>query len=85
MRRSLFDASSGRALQWARVLRWGIVIVALLGAALLYAGYLWYGIALWVAAVLVWQGLQALALWRSFGMAQRLRSVRLRDRAPAKR
>lgn len=72
------DARSGHALRSARWLRWSVVSVALLGAATVYAGYLWHGIALWVGAVLVWQGLQALSLWRSFGMTQRLRSARAR-------
>jgi len=78
------DTRRGHRLHSVRVLRWSVVSVALLGAALVYAGHLWHGIALWCTALLVWQGWQVLSLWRSFGMSQRLRSARSRQRdAPA--
>lgn len=64
---------AGRA---AIALRWGLVAAASLGALLVYTGDLWIGIGLWVCAVVAWQLLQAAGLWRSFGLAQRLRAAR---------
>lgn len=63
---------SRAALAW----RWLLVGVAVLGAVLFYLGDLWAGIALWVAAVVAWQVCQAVGLWRSFGLGQRLRAAR---------